>query len=130
MRCHTVWSDAALCTTALPNVLYQGQFYEHGWQKGSNQCGGVLLVGLMQSGVRTPDMLQCDRAAAEKLLHLFVCRAADPDWASLNLGILLCIECSGVHRQLGVHVSKVRSTTLDVKDWREPVPQVRLRSIA
>jgi hypothetical protein len=54
----------------------------------------------------------------------YVCRAADPDWASLNLGILLCIECSGVHRQLGVHISKVRSTTLDVKDWREPVPQV------
>jgi Arf-GAP/coiled-coil/ANK repeat/PH domain-containing protein len=50
--------------------------------------------------------------------------ASDPDWASINLGILLCIECSGVHRQVGVHVSKVRSTTLDVKDWREPVPQV------
>lgn len=36
------------------------------------------------------------------------CSAPDPDWASLNLGILLCIECSGVHRNLGVHVSKVR----------------------
>lgn len=29
------------------------------------------------------------------------CGAPDPDWASLNLGCLLCIECSGVHRQLG-----------------------------
>lgn len=35
------------------------------------------------------------------------CSAPDPDWASLNLGILLCIECSGVHRNLGVHISKV-----------------------
>jgi hypothetical protein len=43
------------------------------------------------------------------------CGATEPDWASLNLGILLCIECSGVHRQLGVHISKVRSCTLDVK---------------
>ncbi|KAI1897130.1 hypothetical protein AGOR_G00079980 [Albula goreensis] len=34
-------------------------------------------------------------------------------WASINLGILLCIECSGIHRSLGVHCSKVRSLTLD-----------------
>lgn len=37
------------------------------------------------------------------------CNAPEPDWASLNLGILLCIECSGVHRNLGVHISKVSS---------------------
>jgi Arf-GAP/coiled-coil/ANK repeat/PH domain-containing protein len=36
------------------------------------------------------------------------CGNVDPDWASLNLGVVVCIECSGVHRSLGVHVSKVR----------------------
>lgn len=35
------------------------------------------------------------------------CGSPDPDWASLNLGLLVCIECSGVHRNLGVHISKV-----------------------
>ncbi|CAI9582514.1 unnamed protein product [Staurois parvus] len=41
------------------------------------------------------------------------CGLPDPRWASINLGITLCIECSGIHRSLGVHFSKVRSLTLD-----------------
>ncbi|XP_035268247.1 arf-GAP with coiled-coil, ANK repeat and PH domain-containing protein 2-like isoform X7 [Anguilla anguilla] len=41
------------------------------------------------------------------------CSQPDPSWASINLGITLCIECSGIHRSLGVHFSKVRSLTLD-----------------
>nr|BAD01238.1 putative ARF GTPase-activating domain-containing protein [Oryza sativa Japonica Group] len=49
------------------------------------------------------------------------CGSMEPDWASLNLGALLCIECSGVHRNLGVHISKVRSLTLDVRVWEPSV---------
>ncbi|XP_040374009.1 ADP-ribosylation factor GTPase-activating protein AGD4 isoform X2 [Rosa chinensis] len=49
------------------------------------------------------------------------CSSPEPDWASLNLGILLCIECSGAHRNLGVHISKVRSITLDVKVWEPTI---------
>ncbi|KAF5450000.1 hypothetical protein F2P56_030388 [Juglans regia] len=49
------------------------------------------------------------------------CSTPEPDWASLNLGVLLCIECSGVHRNLGVHISKVRSLTLDVRVWEPTV---------
>ena len=43
------------------------------------------------------------------------CGAASPTWASINLGILICIECSGIHRNLGSHISKVRS--LDLDSW-------------
>ncbi|XP_066031175.1 LOW QUALITY PROTEIN: arf-GAP with coiled-coil, ANK repeat and PH domain-containing protein 1-like, partial [Chamaea fasciata] len=45
------------------------------------------------------------------------CREPRPEWASVNLGITLCIQCSGIHRSLGVHFSKVRSLTLD--SWWE-----------
>lgn len=41
------------------------------------------------------------------------CRADAPDWASVSFGILICIQCSGIHRSLGVHLSKVRSLNLD-----------------
>eukprot|EP00051_Salpingoeca_urceolata_P005273 m.71659 g.71659 ORF g.71659 m.71659 type:complete len:887 (-) comp14199_c0_seq1:225-2885(-) len=43
------------------------------------------------------------------------CGAPSPDWASLNLATLICIECSGIHRNLGVQTSRIRSLTLD--DW-------------
>ncbi|XP_061911927.1 arf-GAP with SH3 domain, ANK repeat and PH domain-containing protein 2 isoform X1 [Entelurus aequoreus] len=41
------------------------------------------------------------------------CGAPDPGWVSTNLGILTCIECSGVHREMGVHVSRIQSLSLD-----------------
>lgn len=50
------------------------------------------------------------------------CSDVNPRWASINLGITLCIECSGVHRSLGVHYSKVRSLTLD--DWEPEILKV------
>ncbi|GMR44562.1 hypothetical protein PMAYCL1PPCAC_14757, partial [Pristionchus mayeri] len=43
------------------------------------------------------------------------CAAARPEWASLNLGTVICMECSGVHRNLGSHISKVRSLKFD--EW-------------
>ncbi|TRZ00156.1 hypothetical protein DNTS_025725 [Danionella cerebrum] len=45
--------------------------------------------------------------------HCCDCGEPEPRWASVNLGITMCIECSGIHRSLGVHLSKVRSLTLD-----------------
>ncbi|XP_067301791.1 arf-GAP with GTPase, ANK repeat and PH domain-containing protein 2 isoform X4 [Pseudorasbora parva] len=50
------------------------------------------------------------------------CAAPAPTWASLNLGALICIECSGIHRNLGTHLSRVRS--LDLDDWPSELTKV------
>lgn len=54
----------------------------------------------------------------------FLLFPVDPDWASLNLGALICIECSGIHRNLGTHLSRVRS--LDLDDW--PIELIKVMS--
>ena len=46
------------------------------------------------------------------------------EWVSINLGIVLCIECSGIHRSLGTHVSKVRSLTLDTVSFTSDIVEI------
>ncbi|XP_019118947.2 stromal membrane-associated protein 1 isoform X3 [Larimichthys crocea] len=41
------------------------------------------------------------------------CEAKGPRWASWNLGLFMCIRCAGIHRNLGVHISRVKSVNLD-----------------
>ncbi|KAF0291179.1 ADP-ribosylation factor GTPase-activating protein 1 [Amphibalanus amphitrite] len=47
----------------------------------------------------------------------FECQGHNPQWASVSLGIWICLECSGKHRGLGVHLSFVRSLTMD--KWKD-----------
>ncbi|KAL1959498.1 hypothetical protein VTO42DRAFT_1943 [Malbranchea cinnamomea] len=49
------------------------------------------------------------------------------EWVSINLGIVLCIECSGIHRSLGTHISKIRSLTLDVNSFTNDIVEILLQ---
>ncbi|XP_074009103.1 arf-GAP with coiled-coil, ANK repeat and PH domain-containing protein 2 isoform X2 [Numenius arquata] len=76
-------------------------------------------TGSLESGSETKEKLLKGESALQRVQCIpgnaacCDCGLADPRWASINLGITLCIECSGIHRSLGVHFSKVRSLTLD-----------------
>ena len=52
------------------------------------------------------------------------CGGENPVWASLNLTSVFCIACSGIHRNMGVHISRVRSLELD--DWRPDHLQIMM----
>lgn len=61
-------------------------------------------------------------------LHLCVVNLLtppDPRWASWNLGVFICIRCSGIHRGMGTHISRVKSVDLD--SWTDEQLQSVLR---
>ncbi|XP_064184958.1 arf-GAP with coiled-coil, ANK repeat and PH domain-containing protein 1 isoform X1 [Anguilla rostrata] len=83
--------------------------------RGRERCSSVSTGSGGQSG----EQESTGRQALEEVQKIpgnsqcCDCGEPGPDWASINLGITLCIVCSGIHRSLGVHFSKVRSLTLD-----------------
>lgn len=85
-------------------------------QSPRERCSSVSAGSLNLSGVEQQDS-GCKALEEVQAIpgngHCCDCGEPGPDWASINLGITLCITCSGIHRSLGVHFSKVRSLTLD-----------------
>ncbi|KAL9545937.1 hypothetical protein MBANPS3_006898 [Mucor bainieri] len=95
-------------------------------QQSANNNGNYVFSSLPDSEANTR-LLSILREDASN--HYCVdCGAKNPDWCSLNLGVLLCIECSGIHRSLGTHISKIRSLTLDSTSYTPDIIEL-LKSI-
>ncbi|KAJ2947726.1 hypothetical protein O0L34_g9502 [Tuta absoluta] len=77
-------------------------------QAGSeNNDNGHSLLDLQRSIIRAVRAMPGNQVCAD-------CGSTnDPTWLSTNFGIIVCIECSGSHRELGVHISRIQSLTLD-----------------
>lgn len=58
------------------------------------------------------------------LMTIFPYTFAGPRWASWNIGVFICIRCAGIHRNLGVHISRVKSVNLD--QWTQEQIQVSI----
>ncbi|KAG6059646.1 hypothetical protein E4U32_003911 [Claviceps aff. humidiphila group G2b] len=112
--------------------------YSHHHHSGSSAGMPVrrITVGARPSVMRTtssgydenPDkLLQMVRNADQGNCWCADCGSGSKvEWVSINLGIILCIECSGIHRSLGTHISKVRSLTLDIKSFTIDIVEVLL----
>ncbi|KAF4467085.1 hypothetical protein FALBO_6038 [Fusarium albosuccineum] len=115
------------------------QSLTHGSHHSSSSSGVPsrrITVGARPSAVRTtssgydehPDrLLQMVRDNDQGNMWCADCGSGSKvEWVSINLGIILCIECSGIHRSLGTHISKVRSLTLDIKSFTIDIVELLL----
>ena len=115
---------------------YSGQHgYSH--RPDSNSVGRRITVGARPSYIRTNSnsfeenpskLLQQIRDADQGNCYCADCGSGSKvEWVSINLAIILCIECSGIHRSLGTHISKVRSLTLDIHSFSNDIVELLMQ---
>jgi len=126
-----VSTDGTLSLMALDSVTTQEWFthitaaIEHLVEQSAANVGGASSSGVDESqhsdetSGSAGGSLDKNKEALMKILArpenrlCADCSRPDPQWASTNLGSFVCITCSGIHRGLGVHITKIRSVSMD-----------------
>ncbi|GFN83111.1 ARF-GAP with sh3 domain, ank repeat and ph domain-containing protein 1 [Plakobranchus ocellatus] len=91
----------SVLNNAKEQILMQA-FKDNSSSPGLNQNVRELTSSIMDRIRRMPGNKKCCD-----------CDAPEPEWLSLNLGVMVCLECCGTHRELGVHISRTQSTVID-----------------
>ncbi|KAH9902183.1 centaurin beta [Xylariomycetidae sp. FL2044] len=128
--------DIGSILTGKSTSLNHGSFGGHHTSASSAPPSRRTTVGARPGNARTPSGTY--EESPDKLLQTLRdndqgnCWCADcgsgskVEWVSINLAIILCIECSGIHRSLGTHISKVRSLTLDITSFTPDIIELLL----
>lgn len=106
------WTSAL--RRCIENELVSGGNGRNSWRRSGSDKNGQFNIRHDGVSAKILEIMENNNTCAD-------CRAPNPDWASINLGIVICIRCSGVHRSMGSHISQVRSLTLDLNIWSTPL---------
>lgn len=132
---HSIRRDIGSILTGKSSSMNHGTHHTH-TTTAANNVFRRTTVG-SRPGYARPGSTGIDESP-DKLLQLLRetdqgnCWCADcgsgvkTEWVSINLAIILCIECSGIHRSLGTHISKVRSLTLDINSFTTDIVELLL----
>lgn len=130
--CVSVSSLSQLCrlTLLMDPVIYQGTFFA--WLRirwipswiliEFLACSSIIAFVFIVLLLSILGVLSLGFHAQTLFFFFLLVSLPGPRWASWNLGIFVCIRCAGIHRNLGVHISKVKSVNLD--QWTQEQVQV------
>lgn len=100
------WQEKEQCLWNQPDQIHQWHQTAGQGTKVRSMAWDHTVINFVQQIIAKIRALPGNKRCAD-------CGAPDPEWLSVNLGILICIHCSGRHREMSVQYSRIRSLKLD-----------------